>query len=65
MDYMSIGVGDCSAACEVDNSTAAANAVGVVTMDFSAGVPNDICERLYGGSIQGYYLLMRLLAVVA
>ena len=53
MGCISVGVGDGSVACEVVAATTAANTVGVVTMDCSVGVPNDIYERSCGGAIKG------------
>ena len=52
MECMSVGEADGSSACVVATTTAAENADGVVTIDYSVDVPNEICDRSCGGSMQ-------------
>ena len=60
MDYMSVGVVDGSAACDVATDTAAANTDGFVIIDYSMCVPKVIRDTSCGGSVQGYCLLIRV-----
>ena len=53
MDCMSVGVADSSAACDVADATAAANADGTVMIDYFVCVPKVICDISCGGSVQG------------
>ena len=53
MECMSVVVADDSSACIVADATAAANAVSVVTIDYSVAFLKDIYDRSCGGSIQG------------
>ena len=53
MVCMSMGSGDSSLVWEDAATTSAANATGAVMVDWSVAVPNDICDRSLGGSMQG------------
>ena len=65
MAWMSADVGDSDIICTTATSATATNTVKVLVLDCLADVLKEICDIPFGGSIQGWYLSMEVVAEFA